>query len=325
MGELKSVFSSILSEYSFEDLSHYISKHRAYKSLSEKETGPNDIFLGLFYPVGCGEPISQWLFLGFEGSIVLHSPESPQRHPHPSAMHKNVHYFGPVKRSIKMGGDLLLTYMQTTWWAYFQQLLPVRALIYGENRRQVQLETSSFLIYAQGNCVKFREIAAWQLSKLGVVHYGGKCQGLALDGNRTNLKKIETGITLHNWRDNARLYSKYRFCLVMEHEKDHSAYITEKILLAFIGGCIPIYYGPSLIFDIFNKDAFVFYNISDDNEVQRKIHDLETNRTKYKIMTRAPILAKGVESIEKYFSFSDNVGKGYLREKIRRILRIPSS
>ena len=49
----------------------------------------------------------------------------------------------------------------------------------------------------------------------------------------------------------------------MEHAVDHSAYITEKIMMAFIGGCIPIYYGPPGIFDIFNEKAFVFYNISD--------------------------------------------------------------
>lgn len=118
-----------------------------------------------------------------------------------------------------------------------------------------------FMIYAHGSCVEFRDIAAWEFSKYGIVHLGGSCQGLALDGNRTNLQQTETGITLGNWRDNTHLYSNYRFCLVMEHERDHSAYITEKILLAFIGGCTPIYHGPPLIFDIFNKDASIFYNV----------------------------------------------------------------
>jgi len=108
----------------------------------------------------------------------------------------------------------------------------------------------------------------------------------------------------------------------MEHEKDHSTYITEKILLAFIGGCIPIYHGPSLIFDIFNKDVFVFYNTSDPLEAHKKVQELETDADLYESMANAPILANGEVSLKKYFSFSDNVGEGFLKNKIRHLLSL---
>lgn len=198
-------------------------------------------------------------------------------------MLKNIHYFGPVKENVKSEKDILLTYLQTVWWSEFREQLPVSTLINGKKKVKEHLNPF-FMIYAHGNCVQFRDIAAWEFSKVGVVHLGGKCQGNPLDGNRTNLQKIDSGITLANWRDNTQLHSRYRFCLVMEHERDHSAYITENILLAFIGGCIPIYHGPLLIFDIFNKDAFVFYNISDPLQAREMVLKLEADRGLHEAM-----------------------------------------
>jgi len=321
MRELRAVFSSVFPDSLIVDLSDHVSRKGSYYKLNKINTHKRDIFLGFYYPVGCGEPVSQWLFLRFQGSVVIHSPESQHTHPNSNRMLTNIHYFGPVKESIKREGDLLLTYLQTVWWADFQKELSVSTLIYGKNRTEEPLNPF-FMIYAHGNCVKFREIAAWQFSKHGIVHLGGKCQGLSLDGNRSNLQHVDTGITLRNWRDNKHLYSRYRFCLVMEHEEDHSAYITEKILLAFVGGCVPIYHGPSLIFDIFNKDSFVYYNISDPIVAQTKVQELEADPYLYKSMANAPILAKGDETLKKYFSFSESVGDGFLKNRIRRLLSV---
>jgi len=139
MGELKAVFSSIFPEYLIVDLSSHVSKHKSYNELNKRHTNANDIFLGLFYPIGCGEPLSQWLFLGFKGSIVVHSPESPHTHPDLNKLHKRIHCFGPVKENIKREGDLLLTYLQTVWWSEFQKDLSVSTLIYGKSQSKEHL------------------------------------------------------------------------------------------------------------------------------------------------------------------------------------------
>jgi hypothetical protein len=79
-------------------------------------------------------------------------------------------------------------------------------------------------------------------------------------------------------------------------------YISEKILLAFLGGCIPIYYGTVEIFDIFNHNAFVFYNVSDPAPALDRIRLLEENITAYMQVSRdEPILAHGNVTIDKYF------------------------
>ena len=127
-------------------------------------------------------------------------------------------------------------------------------------------------------------------------------------------------INVGNWWLNAALYREYKFCFVMKHEIDHPLYITEKILLAFSANCIPIYHGPTLIFEFFNKNAFIFYNISDPQPSIDLIDSLNKNDTALQLMMEEPILAKGDETIEEFFSFGESIGKGKLRQKFRSMI-----
>jgi hypothetical protein len=122
------------------------------------------------------------------------------------------------------------------------------------------------------------------------------------------------------WTDNFSLYRKYRFCLVMENSVA-PGYITEKILTAFLGGCIPIYYGTEEVFDVFNHNAFVFYNVSSPLLALERIRHLEDNETAFLQVSRdEPILAHGNVTIEKFFSLDDSIGNGTLKRKIRIML-----
>lgn len=114
-------------------------------------------------------------------------------------------------------------------------------------------------------------------------------------------------------------FNRFRFALVMENKKA-SGYITEKILNAFLAGCIPIYYGTEEVFDLFNKDAFIYWNISDSTPSLEKIAYLENNITAYDEMTKQPVLAHGRATIEQHFSWSDQIGGGRLKWEIREML-----
>ena len=96
MIEIKSIFRSVVPEYSFEALSKYLAmnpSYRSYDQLFRIATNNKDIFLGLSYPLGCGDPITQWLLLAFRGAIVIYSPESPHHHPDLAIMRRRIHYF----------------------------------------------------------------------------------------------------------------------------------------------------------------------------------------------------------------------------------------
>ena len=56
--------------------------------------------------------------------------------------------------------------------------------------------------------------------------------------NLTNIVKTVSFRGRGRWNNNWKLYNKFRFCFVMEN-KYLEGYITEKIMMAFAGGCIP--------------------------------------------------------------------------------------
>ena len=98
-------------------------------------------------------------------------------------------------------------------------------------------------------------------------------------------------------------------------------YVTEKIVNAFLAGCIPIYYGTEEIFDVFNRHAFIFWDIRNPQASLDYIRYLEHNTTAYNaILEGQPILADGERTIQKYFSLADHIGGGLLKNKIRRLV-----
>eukprot|EP01047_Picozoa_sp_COSAG01_P037312 COSAG01_NODE_2957_length_6795_cov_8.325119_7_plen_560_part_00 len=135
-------------------------------------------------------------------------------------------------------------------------------------------------------------------------------------------RSSELGLGKGTQLRNAVEFHKYRFCLVMENDNAEN-YITEKIVNAFVGGCVPIYYGHNHIFHIFNRDAFIYWNISNSLAMEyalKQIKVLEQDRQALDTMLSLPILAQGETTLEEYFSLYDEVGDGKLRHRIRKMV-----
>ena len=95
-----------------------------------------------------------------------------------------------------------------------------------------------FLIYTAGNCVDFRQNAfdAIALANPSLdVEYAAGCFGNMQNLTNTVKYQPSTGGLYH---DNWKFMRNFRFCLVMENSYVEG-YVTEKILSAFAGGCIP--------------------------------------------------------------------------------------
>ena len=291
---------------------------------------PYDIFLMSMSNVNCPATILTWILHSFRGKVVFISGESESEYGLGTMRNDGLKYtLGPVP---KEGPQAMpLTYLQMTWWAVFRPLYDTNHNPNSEEADQVLVDLAHkpknddqhFLIYSASNCVGFRQEAFDQLSTIGLVHYGGKCRGRDTgDSSNNNKTGFTNGVSLRNWWDNVEhVYHHFRFCLVMEHVSQVN-YITEKILMAFLGGCIPIYYGSEKILDIFNPQAFVFYNVTSPTSALDRIRYLELNRTAYwEVLRHQPILADD-NVLRRYFSFDDNVGDGHLKQKIRHMLEL---
>ena len=174
-----------------------------------------------------------------------------------------------------------------------------------------------FLIYVANNCHPHRDKAFLQLSKIKPVHQGGKCP----TKKYANVTKVDTLGKRDGFLYNFKAFKHYRFCLVLENTK-MNGYVSEKIQMAFLGGCIPIYWGTLDVFKIFNAKSFIYYHVAQPELALERVRYLEANETAYKEVMAEPILANGMVTIEEYYSMNDTIGGGKLKQKIRDLLEL---
>ena len=202
------------------------------------------------------------------------------------------------------------------------------------------------VIYTATNCQHHRQQAAKDISTIIPIVYGGRCtstsvlasqRGTPLDGGNvfvhddnstattTTTTATSTSQRFTGWdarghyMQNYVVYSKFQFCLVMENTK-LDGYITEKIILAYLAGCFPIYYGTKEIFDIFHPQSFLYYNVKRPQRSLQVLHYLYTNQTAFQQRMNQPILRNGTDTIQRYFSLTDDVGQGHLKRRIRTMM-----
>ena len=341
------VLVSLFSEYEFVDLRPQILEietriTKEFKAL-DISSSPWDMFVSNYQLNDCviqssnkganGIIFYQWLQLSFQGKIIFWTPEDATNYRNILSRPNQFYELGPGKESSQYShsaSQLIIQspasnghpsrytvrFLQAAFWA---QLTHEQKLMILDPTQKPVSTQERFLIYAHSNCIGVRQQAFRQIasSNLPTVHYGGKCDG-GVKYNTTKAVKYPNKVKLSNWEDNVQIYQKFRFCLTMEHNNNRG-YITEKILVAFWAGCIPIYWGSTEIFDIFNKNAFIFWDINNFQPALDRVRYLESNRTAYdEVIRNQPILAPG--AIERYFSFDGRYGGGALRTRLRAFL-----
>jgi len=121
------------------------------------------------------------------------------------------------------------------------------------------VQPRKFASYFASNCVPYREkiyddlVEFAKKHNLGMVSAFGPCCGSHPETRDTRLAR-----SVHDmYTKNIELQKEFRFVLALENaHKDY--YIDQKITIAFLAGAIPIYSGSKNVFDIFNKDAFLW-------------------------------------------------------------------
>lgn len=107
----------------------------------------------------------------------------------------------------------------------------------------------------------------------------------------TYLNNMGEGTTV-NWKDSSKtdFQRQCKFTLCFESTKS-GGFITEKITDAFFADTIPVYFGSEQVFEIFNKDAFIYCGSRDDfDETIEKIKALDSDDSQYLQMINQPVL-----------------------------------
>ena len=283
---------------------------------ADKTTGPNDVMV---YGKGgrCLGPVKY-----FRGKILYVNGEVAGD---PVGDNGREFALGPSPKTPARQG--LYNELQVYYASVQASRLGVLEEIQGRPALAAHNTGQHFLLYLSSRCFEHREAAFDSLSRLAVAlgierpQSGGTCMGQ--QGNQSQLLTFNgtEHSTRHNWMNNRRLYRRYRFSLTMENAKE-SGYVTEKILTGFLGGGIPIYYGTTEVFDLFNKEAFIYYDVDNPQPALDQIKHLETHPEAYKEMQLRPMLAPG--ALEAHFSWRADVGGGMLAQRIRELTFPPA-
>lgn len=175
------------------------------------------------------------------------------------------------------------------------------------SRRLTANTGEHFLVYAQSNCERHRERAfaaisdSFQQDKLDMPHAIGKCFGNRPDTRRGTANRVTSLYSSGDNPTNADTFSRYRFVLAMENAAE-PGYVSEKLFIAFVSGAVPIYWGSEDVFDVFNPQAFIFWNESNSSSTINRLKYLESNRSAYEEMQRHPFLLNGKATVDEYFS-----------------------
>jgi hypothetical protein len=315
--EYSFLLSSIFPEYEWHDLERDIKEEiqRISKRTRRKikvihyhpESDSHDIFVNHWDNL-CSPMAYRFIWQFFQGKVIFVYPEA--HNTTRPVYRKDFYELGPLDQR---ENHIVITYMQACFWMYLSD--DEKNKIYGSLPRP-RGTGQHFLIYAHSNCVVFREDAFTALSNIDHAHYGGVCDGSkgTKYGQYPNATFASNNVQLERFHENAIFFSNYRFCLVLEHEYS-PGYITEKILNAFLAGCLPIYYGTKEIFNFFNRDAFIFYDPNNPQPTIDVVQKLNSDDKLYNAMLSEPILADGERTVELYFSFD-----GYLKNRVRKML-----
>lgn len=310
---LQPTLKSVFPEYTWVDLRRK-SDWRSNEMLSSS-SNPWDLFISNYQLDECQDPaFYQWLQLRFGGKIIFWTPEDATNYLSLAARPNHFYPLGP-------GAPFTLSFLQTAFWAQIpkQEKLDFFVGSTSSPPKRPRSSGKNFLIYSHSNCIgerqnAFRKIANFDGGRFPTVYYGGACNGGMNQSNLTKLQKYPNKVRLANWEDNRHVYRDFRFCLTMEHVNT-PGYITEKILVAFWAGCVPIYWGPKEIFDMFDADAFIYWDVDDYQPALERLLYLEQNQSAYEEVLRRPIMAPG--AVEKYFSLDEGIGDGNLKMRIR--------
>ena len=133
--------------------------------------------------------------------------------------------------------------------------------------QQSLINKKFFLGYCSSNCQLHREQIFNAIRSINPreSHSFGKCQN--------NMPRING-----SWKKMINVFKNYRFVLAVENTQA-DGYITEKIMIAFLSGAIPIYWGDKNIENIFNVKAFINMNrFKSLAEVVQHLNYLENNK-----------------------------------------------
>lgn len=128
-----------------------------------------------------------------------------------------------------------------------------------------------------------------------------------IDSCGTSMNNMKDGFILpRGWESAVDFHKRYKFNLCFENSKSENGnvhYITEKLVNAYVYGCVPIYWGDNSVTRWFNPKSFINCNNKSVDEIIKEIEFVDKHDDVYFDMLSQPL-------------FNENIGwDGYIRNR----------
>lgn len=170
----------------------------------------------------------------------------------------------------------------------YEPLISINSLLYP--RKLDMQEKTKFCALIAGNPEGLRVNLFKSISQYKQVDGYGNMFGRALRGSKFDLLK------------------EYKFCLCPENSV-YDGYVTEKLIDAYAGGCVPVYSGDVSVINDFNDKAFLNYQFPRDMDYfVSKVKAFDESLEFYQTIYEQPLLKKE-PSLNEALAFVHNVVK----------------
>lgn len=111
----------------------------------------------------------------------------------------------------------------------------------------------------------------------------------------SKVKQVDSGGRWHNTvggpvKDKMEFISDYKFCFAFENTS-YPGYVTEKLMQAKLGGCVPIYWGHTKVNEDFNTNSYIdLNNFENIDAFIKEIIALDADEKRYNKMLNEPLL-----------------------------------
>lgn len=182
-------------------------------------------------------------------------------------------------------GDRYLQAPLYTWPTYRH---PFLELALEKEKRDIREKTEfcAFLVSNGNTASTFREKFYDRLSNYKRINSGGLFRNNMPDGKTVPREEM------------LEFYAKHKFVMAFENSK-YPSYTTEKIIRAWAGGAVPIYWGDPKVSEVFNPEAFIEVEGMDEQSVDKAIEriiQLDQNDELYQEMLLQPIIKDNVKA-----------------------------
>lgn len=271
-------------------LTHVIIKYHYFQSPKDNK----NFYVYVNSRVGLPQFLQNIIKEAFKDKNVIFDNNSPIIH---LIVHDylNQHITMPAKPAILFSGENLikkpkkftpfLEFISNTPQHNRQLYFPIISWSGIQPKRQFkQTNRKKFLAYINSNCLKHREELFKLIAKKRI---GADALGPCSNTIKNKITPRADG----SWQSLPEIYSLYNFAFALENTKA-PGYVTEKIITAFNGGTIPIYWGDSnTVNQWFNKKSYI--DVSDFKTPEEAAHyivELSNDPIRIEKMLQEPML-----------------------------------